>query len=241
MRTVQRAMSVLECFTPDRPSLQLRQIAEAIHLSDATTFRLVKALAKLGYLVRGQQQEYSLSLKVLELANRVRATLGMREIAHEIIAKLVKDMGETVALQMRTGEDRVVIDVVGPDVGIMGMVRVGDRAPLIAGAGAKLLLAFQSREEQDQLLPKMIRTYSLDEGKLRRELVAIRKRRYSTSDGEIMQGVFAVAAPIVERDGEVRYALALYGPSPRVRPRRALLIRAVAQASREISQRAGQY
>ena len=91
-------MAVLESFSKDRPTLALHQVADAIELSKPTTFRLLKSLTELGYLIRLDTQEYCLSMKLLKLAEVVNPTLGIREAASSTLRELAEASGETIAL-----------------------------------------------------------------------------------------------------------------------------------------------
>ncbi len=82
MRTIERAMSVLEAFTQAEPSLPLHAIATRIKLSKPTTYRLINCLVDLGYLVRLSTQDYFLSMKILHLAGQVRGPLSIRQVSH---------------------------------------------------------------------------------------------------------------------------------------------------------------
>lgn len=239
MRTLFRAFSVLDCFTAEAPSLSLRQVAEMINLSDATTLRLVRSLVELGYLVRDQSQQYSLSLKILHLASCVKVTLDMRDIARETMSAVVAETDETVALLMRDGDGRVVIDYAAPNNGILGVVRVGDRLPLPIGAGSKLILSYLEPHEQNEIIQRLAPTLDIDVVRLRETLREIPQRGYSLSESEKMASTIAIAAPIFQPDGSVKHALSLHGPISRVAPRKDALIAMLIRAAAEISLRNG--
>ena len=80
IRAVERALSIFEAFTPQRTSLSLMEIGTRTKLSKATAYRLVSCLDKAGYLVRLENQQYCLSLKLLGLAGIVRSTLSIKDL-----------------------------------------------------------------------------------------------------------------------------------------------------------------
>jgi DNA-binding IclR family transcriptional regulator len=239
MRTIERAMSVLEAFTQTEPSMPLHVIATRIKLSKPTTFRLINCLVDLGYLVRLSTQDYCLSMKILHLAGQVRGTLSIREVAHETMQKLARQTDETIALNMVDGFDRVCIDAVDSSSRLVSVMRPGDRAPLGVGASTKVLLAYLPRNEISDALDNLSRKRKINKTKLRAELQQIRDRGYAITHGEVTLGNVAVAAPIFDADGRVRYSISLSCPAFRYEPRKQEFLQLVIKGAAEISRRNG--
>lgn len=51
IRSIERAISVLDCFEPDHPSLSLHEICTKIRLPKTTTFRILQSLVDGGYVI----------------------------------------------------------------------------------------------------------------------------------------------------------------------------------------------
>ena len=90
MRGVGRTMAVFDCFTEDRPSLNLQSIANRVGLPKSTTFRLVQSLEQAGYLVRLENQEYCLSHKFVRLAGLVQISADIRAIARSVMEEAAR-------------------------------------------------------------------------------------------------------------------------------------------------------
>ncbi|MBV8165937.1 MAG: IclR family transcriptional regulator [Alphaproteobacteria bacterium] len=239
MRTVARALSVLECFSETEPSLPLHLIAARIGLSKATSFRLVNCLVDLGYLVRLSNHEYCLSLKLLHLAGRVKSTLGIRDVAGDTMRRLARTTDETIGLMARDGPDRLCIDVINSGHRVLSLVKTGDRAPLGLGASGKVLMAYLPQRELIPLLAKVARRRRLAVAELKQELALIRARGYALSISELSAGNAAAAVPVVEPDGQVRYSISLFCPTFRFEPRQQEFVGLMLEAGAEISQRFG--
>ncbi|WP_457102235.1 IclR family transcriptional regulator, partial [Microbacterium sp. P5_E9] len=155
MRAVQRVLSVFEGFTQLESSLSLHQLSERINLPKSTAFRIIQSLQKSGYLVRLDDQQYCLSFRFTRLAGLVASTLGIREMARPVMARLAETTGETVSLQMVDAEERVCIDEVVTASPLRSVSQPGEHVPLLAGASSKILLAHLPPTEASQLIARL--------------------------------------------------------------------------------------
>ena len=60
VRSVERALTILQCFTLDESALTLMEIARKMDLPMSTTVRIVSTLQKMGFLDRNGDKTYSL-------------------------------------------------------------------------------------------------------------------------------------------------------------------------------------
>src|SRR5262245_60158468 len=156
IRAVERALSIFEAFTPQHSSLSLMEIGTRTKLSKATAYRLVSCLDQAGYLVRLENQQYCLSLKLLGLAGIVRSTLSIRDLARPGMTALAKSTGETITLNTVAGNERLCIEVLDTPAPLMTIVKQGERAPLNYGATGKILLAYLEQKRIDALTAAMV-------------------------------------------------------------------------------------
>jgi DNA-binding IclR family transcriptional regulator len=239
MRTVKRAFSVIEAFNEDRRTLALHEIAQIVNLTSPTTLRIIKALVNLGYLVRLNRNEYCLSPKVLRFASAVKSTLGIREISYDVNHDLAERTRESVALYMIDGTERVCIYAIDSELRLQTVIREGDRAALGQGASGKAILAHQDPETIKSMLAELHVKLGTDVEKLAEELELIRERGYAASHHEVTAGNAAVAAPIFEMDGSVKFALSLACPESRFVDNRNFFTKEVVDSARLISLRIG--
>jgi DNA-binding IclR family transcriptional regulator len=218
-RTVERALAILDAFDTQHPTLSLQEISERVGMAKATTFRLVSTLQGSGFLMRLEDQRYSLSLKILRLAGLVRSNLGVREAVRPILADVCRKTGETVTLNLRSGIERICIDVVETPSPLMAIVRPGEHVSLLYGATARLLLAYAGDEEIDSIIERTPETGNLDIAALKADLAEIRAQGYACTAGQRIPGVTAISVPIVDMNREVHYSIAVTGPSSRMNPR----------------------
>lgn len=239
MRAVNRTMAVFECFSEERPSLTLQAIANRVKLPKSTTFRLVQSLDEAGYLVRLENQEYCLSFKFVRLAGLVKTNLDIRRVARSVMEEAAKASGETVTLNAARGRERVCIDVVDTPSPLMSITKPGEHVPLVDGATAKVLLAFLPRAEFKEAANYALRVSGQRRSEFLTELERIRNAGYAVTHGERVLGLTAVAAPVRDTADEVKYCIAIAGPTARMKPRIGEHVRIAVRAAEEVSRRLG--
>lgn len=239
MRAVQRTLAIFDCFSSERTSLTLQEIADRIRLPKSTTFRFVQSLDDAGYLVRLGDQAYCLSFRFTRLAGLVKSTLDIREIAREPMVELAKKANETVTLNIVSDGHRVCIEVIHTPSPLMSVTKPGERVRLSDGATAKVLMAYLGRKDLHDALTHASRATGRKRAELGAELVLIRKQGYAVTHGERVLGLTAISAPIIDLDGVVRHCVTVTGPTVRLQPREREVVRLVVRAAEDISLRLG--
>lgn len=239
MRSVQRTLAIFDCFTAQRTSLTLQEIANRIRLPKSTTFRLVQSLDEAGYLVRLDNQEYCLSFRFTRLSGLVKSTLDLRQIARPAMVELARKAGETVTLNMVSERHRVCIEVIDTPSPLMSVTKPGERVRLADGATAKTLMAWLPGKDRQQALAFAAKTAGKPRTELSRELARIRETRFAVTHGERVLGLTAISAPIENRNGSVEHCITVTGPTVRLQPREREVVKLVTRAAADISRRLG--
>lgn len=94
---VERALSVLDCFSPQRPSLSLAELAALSPLHKTTIFRLLNSLMRAGYVVRNQEGIYSLGPRVLYLGRVYERGFKLAEVVMPVLTSLMQETGESAS------------------------------------------------------------------------------------------------------------------------------------------------
>jgi len=239
IRAVGRALAIFDAFDNEHLSLSLQEIAERIRMPKTTAFRLVNTLERAGFLIRMDNQQYCLSLKVARLGGLVRSTLSIREIARPIMLEVNKQTHETITLNTVMGTDRMVLEVVDTPSPLMSMARLGQHMPLLLGASARVIMAYMEPDELERVLKANSKVADIDRPALDRELARFRKQGYALSRGQRVPGLTAISVPLFDINGQVRNSLSLTGPSIRVDPIDLDLAEIMMTAGRDISTRLG--
>jgi DNA-binding IclR family transcriptional regulator len=240
VRAVERALAIFDAFDMEHQSLSLQEIGERIGMAKATTFRLVNTLLSKGFLVRQENQQYCLSMKVLRLAGLVKATMGLREIVRPTMLDISRQIGETVTLNVRSGTERICLDVVETPSALMSVVRPGERVSLNKlGATGRVLLAYCSDAELDVILAEAPNGKGIDRKALERDLARIRAKRFAFKSGDRLEGLSAASVPLFGIEKQVRHSMSVSGPSVRMDHREREITKIMVQSGSNISEMLG--
>jgi DNA-binding IclR family transcriptional regulator len=143
-------------------------------------------------------------------------------MAKPIMADLAAKAQETVNLAVLSDTEIFYIDKVDSPRSVGVMSKIGQRNPVYCTALGKVLLAFQTREEQERILKTIrLKPFTLNtitnKKVLVRELEEIRRRGYALDRREIEEDVECIAAPIRNHLGMAVAALSISGPQRKIR------------------------
>lgn len=219
--SVNKALSLLSHFTPERPVLTLEELCMLAGFSRSTAYRLVVTLEKAGFLQRlsdhGKEHRYRLGFKFLELGSMVREQLEVRRVALTHMIELRNRVGDSVQLVVVDGPEGVYVEVVEAIKPVRLYIRPGRRAPLYAGASTRLLLAFMPQQRIAEILkarpprPHTPATVT-DVPKLMEILSRVREDGYALSRAELEPGSAELAVPLRDYTKKVVAALSIAGP-----------------------------
>ena len=212
-------MRVLEAFDPSNRVLALSAIATRAALDPGTTFRIIRTLLDLGYLVPAEEpKRYSLGLKVLDLGFNAIARMDLHESARPVLRALVGSVNEAASIGVLVESEAVYIDRVQALQARLGVdVRVGSRVALYCSAIGHALIAHLPRQQRAVLLAtaprvKLTRFTPTSIKEIEARLALVRERGFAVSDQETVVGLRALAAPILDTEGHVYAALSVAAP-----------------------------
>lgn len=233
MRSIGRAVNVLQLFDADHPTRTLREIVLLAELPKTTVVRVLATLESLGLIVDRGDSTYSLGAGFLRWVKLAQSLWEVGEEARRIMTHLVDTCGETVNVYIRQDLNRLSIAQVEGTTTVRSVVEVGAPYDLSSGAAGKILLG----GAPDSLLVQLIEQRpDLHLDGLRREVAGIREAGYAVTHGERELGASAVAAPILASDGRLIAALSASGPTSRFTADRVgRLVDEVTAAARNIS------
>jgi DNA-binding IclR family transcriptional regulator len=209
VRSIERALDILDCFEPGKLELTLTDIASKIGLSMSTTSRIAATLEKRSFLSRNPDtQRYSLGSRIAQIGALGLSNMELRRVALPFMRDLNAMYNEGVSLYVIHEDERICVERVESTLPLRRVVNVGDRHPLTRGAAGRVLLAYLPKERRAAILAKD--PYTTEEA-----LEELRHGGYTVSLGEREDGVSSIAAPIEDARCEVVAALSMSGPSVR--------------------------
>ena len=202
-RSLERALKILCVFNADRQALTLSQLSQILNLPKATVLRLCSTLIKYDFLGYNQQsKQYSLGLKLFELGGIVLSSFSIRRVASPYLIQLQSKLSKTVFLGILQDNELVYID---KKEDLMNPIRfgsqIGQHRPPYFGMIGQTLMAFLTDSEVNRLLQKIPLTPATkksitNEKEFKERLAKIRKQGFVVDEGEGIDGITGVAAPI---------------------------------------------
>ncbi len=214
VRSVQRALDILNLLDENHAELSIRQIVEATQLPKTTVLRLLNTLESYRMLSVTDEGRYSAGASLLRWSRLAEQRWRIPEDGHEVLRDLAREHHETVHVYVRQGLDRVCIAQAEGTRTLRHVVQVGDALPLWAGGVAKVLLM----DAPDDLMIRVARRSPFGEphlATLRTWVAEANRDGYASSHGEREEGLSAVAVPIRDKQGDVGAALSFGGPTSR--------------------------
>lgn len=212
-----RGLQILSTFTPKQPALKVSEIAEKTGLDQATVFRFVYTLEKLGYLLRDEDtKRYRQSVRMLTLSLPARQGIPVREVSIPKMFELSQKVNETVTLAILDGVEAVTIGIAEIQEKIVFSTPIGHRSPAYCTAMGKALIAFQPMDIWDRLIPRIeFIAYTertiVDPEQFREELIKTRRQGYAIQDGELIANMSSIAAPVIDFHHDVAGSIAISG------------------------------
>jgi DNA-binding IclR family transcriptional regulator len=218
VRVIERSLDILEALS-DGPRT-LSEICRDTTLSKGTAFRLLAGLGHRRVIVKDPlSAKYMLGPGLLRLVSgAVSGLASIASLGRDALADLAARSGETVALHVQVGLERVCIQEVPSPQPIRFISSVGSSAALPVGAAGKVLLAYMDPAERQRLVPMLQGVGSLKEMKATLEEIAA--QGWAISVSERVEGASAITVPVVSELPLM--SLSVLGPTARL-PRERLL------------------
>lgn len=222
IQVIDRMMNLLNVLAAHREPVALKQLAQLTNLHPSSAHRILNVMVEKGMVAKVEAGTYRLGLKLMELGNLVKARLDIRREALPYMQALHADLGETVNLSLRQGDEMVYVERTASGQSMMRVVQlVGARAPLHITAVGKLFLAEDGDDAARAYakrtgLPAYTSHTITTANALCEELAKTRKRGYATDDEEAEKGVSCIGAGIRDGDGTLIAGLSISAPVDRL-------------------------
>jgi len=203
-----RGLAVIEAFDRASAPLSLAEVAARARVDRAVARRMLMTLIELG-LVTETQRHYRLTPRVLRLGYSFLSQTGIDGITQPFVAEVAQRTGESCSVAILDETEVVSVVHTPSPVHKMGFtLRPGTRWPAYAMASGRVLLAGKPDPEVRVLLGRMQRKPLTPRTLVKVEAIldAVRRARekgFALLDGELEEGLMALAVPIRNRNGDV--------------------------------------
>lgn len=244
---ISKATAVLDALRTEGEA-SVPRIAECVGEPVSSVYRLISSLTDAGWVERGSQRgQYRIGSKVITLGGLVESRLDIQQISRQVLRPLRSETDGTWSLHVRRGLRAVCIEIVADLTPAHFAMRVGDSLALDLGAPSLVLVAFMPVSEREAALAQMLNSRPSGQApfqtrnRFRSEADRARQARMAIDIEETSPGVASVAAPVLNRRGEIEAAVCLSGIDPAHARTNAVRRHAelVCQAAEAISVRLG--
>lgn len=214
VKTIDRAARVLRAVAGHADGAMLSAVAIETGLGKGTVHRLLAALVDAGFLFQDLgTRRYRLGVSLALLGNAAHQQ-GFAALARPFLQRLAARSEDTVYATVREGAAAVCV---ARELGAFPIrtlsLEVGHLRPLGVGSGSLALLAFLPDHEVDVCIRKNATWLARYPGHSRRELsdkiAETRQRGYSLIVGQIVPGMNAIGAPVLDGTGKAVAALSM--------------------------------
>ena len=245
MRTVEKALRLLDLFDEGHPSMGLSALARRADLDKATVLRMLADMAAAGLVEQDPvSRDWRLGAGLLRLARLRESVFPVGAVLNPILTHLAEVTGETAHASLRAGRDLATVGVVESARSNRVHIEPGLILPLHATASGIAYLAFAAPGVLDDVLardlPALTPATPRHAAALRRAVEVARVQGYALGDQTLEAEVSGLAVPLFGADGLASGALAVATPSARLTPDlRARILAALAPAARQATQGLG--
>lgn len=217
VRSVGIAFEILDALQTQGPS-NVTELDATLDYSRSTIHSHLRTLEEQEMVVK-EDYDYRLSLRILDMARRVKDLVGDYDVIRTEVDALAEESGETAQFGIEEHGQVSYLYKTSGENGIKSASTVGTKQPIHSTAQGKSILAYLPDEQVEEIVYSCEyerRTANTIAGpnELLEELERTRERGYGIDDEENVEGICCIAAP-VKSDDQVLGAVSLTGPSSR--------------------------
>lgn len=218
--SVANALRLLEVMAW-QPDAGVSELARSLQLSKSSVDRLLTTFVRAGFARRDQAtRRYSLTVKLVGLAEGVRRRLSIGDIARPHLARLAEAARETVNLSVYSAGSLVYVEVIPSTHTFQIELRAGTVLPAYCTAAGKAILAFSPASDVEAYLAALVAVpYTAatltTPAELRAELHQIRALGYAIDRGEMLAEAWCAAAPVLDSGRRPMAAVSVTSPRSR--------------------------
>lgn len=217
VNTVKNAIRILKVFTKEKPNWTLTEISKHLNLNISNTQRLLNTLYENDYLKKNPQtKEYELGYMILNLSGIIKTTMEVHQEAQPILQELVEKLDNAIHLGVLEGTEIVYLDKLDAKHPLRLNSHIGKRKPAYCTACGKIMLAYQSKQKQSNLIKRIEQNGFVKYGRntvtnsqqLLKQLKEIQTKGYVVCIDDFF-GVVSIGAPIRDYTDDVIAAVSV--------------------------------
>jgi DNA-binding IclR family transcriptional regulator len=218
MASLESAGVILRLINSLQRQVMVTDLVERLAMPKSSASRLLKQMAKEGFLERNATtRAYGPALMLLELSRLVRSTTQLFSLLQQALHALCSKSGYTGYISVLDGLDVLVLFVQSGTQPLRLMTYPGHRLPAWATSTGRALLALESddaiRQRFAAELPRVCANAPANVQELIARLDQVRSQRYASALNEALPGVGSVSCAVSDPATRERLAFCLSFPS----------------------------
>lgn len=217
-----RTLLILEVLGKNDHAMTATEINAHLGLPKQTVHRLCATLEAEGFLTRqGTSMRYQAARRLRDLGAGLLFHSRTHIARRQILQDVARQVGETVNFAVPEDNGMSYVDRVETDWAFRIQLPIGSHVPFHCTASGKCFLASLPAHEREALVDALTleawtpTTHTTPES-LRADLARIAARGYALDEEEFMEGMVAIAVPVLDAHNRFIAALAYHGPKQRV-------------------------
>ncbi len=208
---LEKGLAVITAFDDEHPRMTMSEVAAKCGLTRAAARRYLLTLEHLGF-VRSDRKMYSLTPKVLRLAQSYMSSGRLPRIVQPELHKLAHTLKEASSAGVLDGNDVLCVAATTPGRELPLTLQPGTRVPayctangrtLVASLPAAEMHAWVARQRLEALTPSTVTSREA----LLEAVLQARRQGYAAVDQELEIGLRTLSVPLLSYRGEVVAAM----------------------------------
>lgn len=220
--TVTRVLDILEAVALSPHPLTPTELSDELQIPKASIHRLCSTLESVGYLqTRLNGRGLLPGHRFQKVGLGVMASSAHRAEQHAILTGLSREIGETCNISVPDGSEMIYFDRAETHWPVRVQLQIGSRVPTHCTASGKMFLSSlpegkRLRVLSSSALERFTQNTSIELVVLERELELTRNRQYAIDNQEYIDGMVALAVPVMDQQQRLVATLSFHAPTMRV-------------------------
>jgi IclR family transcriptional regulator, KDG regulon repressor len=222
MKSLTKALDILELFLDTRDEMGVSEIARITGMNKATVSRIANHLTSRNYLVQNEKRgKYFLGTQFLSFSKVIKDRIKLRDVAMPYLTKLNKLVDESIVLVTWDGKKAINIDSIQSAQALRIIPDESGQIPLHCTGTGKIFLAQMTDKELETYFSiNDLTAYTTNTitnlNQLKTHLMSIVNEGIAYDDEEFKTGSRNVAAGVKDVDGKYVASIGVLAPSVRL-------------------------
>jgi IclR family acetate operon transcriptional repressor len=214
---VSRVMQIIEAVCKAERPMSPADLACQLNIPKPSIHRLLNQLEGDGFVQTNMRGLIIPSAKMHSIAWGVLHSERFSAVRRAILQQLTQEIGETCGIAVPSGSEMVYYDRVQADWPLQVNLQVGSHTPSWCTASGKLYLSSLPKDRRQSIMTKLTltqytRNTIIDVDILETQLQRIKSSGVGTDNEEFIDGMIAIAVPIIDSSGKLCACLFTHAP-----------------------------